>query len=377
MAKIRSFTGTTITADIDGTEYEFAPSHTPADWMADSVLAAKIGDKLVLGYLVHDDSCQNPLEDGDGMGAIHHHPNHRYGRRDSEYYEALGLDGNGEPDLDLVPDRNVRDAYIAHFVACDSDDFLEVLDRDIDAREEGESEEDYRLRCATVDFDNVYGGKLFYEAYDELRLAEWHRLRDAGEIGDPDAVLLDLYEHSGVAYSVMGQGMNCRWDTSRGAAVWVPDDYARQEIDRRAKVYAFGHIEDLQLRGPRKLRYHAIPTGTASLGSFEHRHEAFKALEEYSKVFAATPEMLAAGRVRAAEELASQACETYTSWANGDCYGIVVELHEPVPGVDGDTCFVEELSSCWGFIGGDWAEEDLKSSWQYYVNEYTKQQEIA
>jgi len=40
----------------------------------------------------------------------------------------------------------------------------------------------------------------------------------------PDAVKIDKYEHSGISYSVAGEGMNCRWDTSSVWAVWFPDE---------------------------------------------------------------------------------------------------------------------------------------------------------
>lgn len=43
-------------------------------------------------------------------------------------------------------------------------------------------------------------------------------------------VLLDIYEHGGMAYSVTGTGMQCRWDTTRGGAIWVPDDGAQENI---------------------------------------------------------------------------------------------------------------------------------------------------
>ena len=369
MANISRYSGSLISEIIDGEHVDVCPEHTPADWMADAVQMVKVGSNIIVGYLCHDDDCENPLDNDCCIGEIHHHPDSRYGRRESNYYEVLGLGIDGEPNLDLVHDALVRDAYIAHFLSVSSGDDLPRFEGYWDRRD-GEDDGAYMTRVAGRDFDesSTYGGSagncVYPEALDELRLAEWTRMRDAGELGDRDAVLLDLYEHSGVAYSVSGHGMQCRWDTSSGAAVWVPSETAREEIDRRAPAYAFGQVRKL------KTKWHAIPTGTAELGAFDTWHEAFNALKQYGSVFDCTDEMLAQGRYRAAEELASQACETYTAWANGDCYYCVVEKHELAE--DGSTAFVEELCGCGGIIGSDWAEQELEDQFNYFVNESTK-----
>lgn len=54
---------------------------------------------------------------------------------------------------------------------------------------------------------------------------------------DPDlrpnknAVLLDCYAHGSQHWSISGDGMQCRFDTARGAGVWVPDDCLRSQLD--------------------------------------------------------------------------------------------------------------------------------------------------
>jgi hypothetical protein len=47
---------------------------------------------------------------------------------------------------------------------------------------------------------------------------------------NPDAVRIDKYEHSGIAYSVFGEGRQCRWDTSSTWAVWYPDNVLLEEL---------------------------------------------------------------------------------------------------------------------------------------------------
>jgi hypothetical protein len=55
-------------------------------------------------------------------------------------------------------------------------------------------------------------------------------------------------------------------------------------------------------------------------------------------------------------EYASSVASGYSRWANGDCWGYVVE--------DADG---EELSSCWGFIGQEDAREEMVDSFNHYV----------
>lgn len=97
------------------------------------------------------------------------------------------------------------------------------------------------------------------------------------------------------------------WDTARGGAVWVPDACLIEDIESHAEGEA---------------------------------------------------------RRERVEELARQACEEYTSWCNGDCYGVIVEkfvqngvddLDEPVWEQ------VEEIENCWGFIGYQYAMKEMEA----------------
>jgi len=182
-------------------------------------------DKVIVGYLVLDPNCTNPLEDCDGIGAIHHHPKSWYGRHESKYYDILGLDSYGDPIEDACP--------------------------------------------------------------------------------NPDAVLLDLYDHGPCQLSVSGRGMNCRWDTSRGEAVWVPDKYLQEELAK---------IEDPDARYAQAVIY------------------------------------------------AEQAVELYNAWSSGDCYGVVVQTHDKEGAM-------EDEDAVWGYLGGKHAEEELASCMEYRAGE--------
>lgn len=53
---------------------------------------------------------------------------------------------------------------------------------------------------------------------------------------DKDAVPMDCYDHGSHVWSISGTGTQCRWDTARGAGVWVPDDCLRSQLDDDEKA---------------------------------------------------------------------------------------------------------------------------------------------
>ena len=54
-------------------------------------------------------------------------------------------------------------------------------------------------------------------------------------------------------------------------------------------------------------------------------------------------------------------CEEYTRWANGDCWGYIIEDE------DG-----EHLDSCWGFIGEEYATEEMREAAEGFVDDAGK-----
>ena len=310
--------------------------HTPSDYH--DKLEAEVGTYTVIGYLSHDGDCSNPLEDCDGMGYIVGRG--KYETRDhdeSELFEALGLTKYGDPDLDAsaVQARVQRqyeawvDSLTAESVAAlvmrgyDPIEFLATLrDQDLDPICEAA---DYLIEAGRNTFDypdyltwrDTYDGTWseVEAGFPSLKLnwdEAWEEARQAGEIGDPDAVMLDVYDHSGLAWSVSGSGMQCSWDTSHGAGVWLPDAEARHEIARRTAA--------------------------------------------------------GANRQAAALELAEQSIKTYNAWLAGDCWGICVEIYDAA----GE---LVEDDACWGFVGGDWAMQDLEASFNLQVETLKKRVE--
>lgn len=336
---------------------------TPTDWLKDDIeVVEKPDGNYLVGYLVHDEDCMNPLESCDAMGSVHHHPRSNYGRRnDNVYYEALGLDRYGDP----VYDTDKLQALWHTKVMSLPLELFEVHNSLVSSTQLRTALAEMTADDATVEYQCYYAWSewLEEEAQDKLwpgieAALGWNyemQIEECREPGDKYAVLLDVYEHSGRSYSISGSGMQCRWDTTSGEAVWVADSEARKEIDGRAKVYAFGEVVERGYRSSKK--YAAcrdIPPGLEDIGEFTHWHEAFAALEQHTANFTATPEMLERGFWRALLEVAKNCVEQYDSWQQGDCYGVVSFECTPEGEIVGDE------DSCWGYVGREWAEQELK-----------------
>ena len=159
------------------------------------------------------------------------------------------------------------------------------------------------------------------------------------------------------------------FDLSRHEAVWVPDKYAREEIDRRAPVFDYAWIEKtawLRGKGKQYLLHFGDKDGVFS----DDWSELWaKAVEIAEACRAAGVEPRFDGRRRAAVEMAGLACDQYTDWSNGNCYGVVVQTHAKDGGL-------LDVDSCWGHVGTEYAEETLKEMFDHEV-ERIKREESA
>lgn len=346
---------------------------TPEGWLQGSVEVAELPDGgFRVAYLVHDDDCENPLTNGDGMGKIWHHPRSHYAERDTEYYQVCGLDSYGSP---IIDEECLQKMWHDRVMGLS----LQVFYVNPELRELSSAED---LREALAD-ENIVGDYTFYNnansAWGDL-LADADRsdfdalvdqveqAMEAWNYGEAErecqqamnsyAVLIDVYEHGQRAYSMSGTGMQCRWDTSSGEAVWVADPYAKDEIDRRAKVYAFGAVVERGYRS--STRYAAIvdPISTqflvdqgGEIGEYEHWHEAFAALTQYVSNFGAPNEdQEQRGHQQALHEIAEGCISEFDHWQRGECYGVVCVDYD----AQGEQ--LGEDDSCWGYIGTECAE---------------------
>lgn len=283
--------------EIDGVEHEleFEP-------VGDTLLTQRVGDKMVIAYLVQDDTGMD-IEDlmGDGCGKLLSF--YRYGPKGDlqEGLAALGNDSDGSMSLEAVWEHYPVDAtkrYIEAVLkklnldgvvsAMEGPDATYHFDRD-----EGDDDETFVRKSLAQDANDARGWAcvIYDEEMKDVLTEMWHEPKYFP--GDPHAQLLACYDHSGQFWSLRGQGMQCQWDTSNSAGVWVPDDEMRADLDKDPKLA---------------------------------RKYAQSFLDEYNAII------------------------------SGDVYGCVVQTND----ADGK---VEDSDSCWGFVGSEHAQESLKSEY--------------
>lgn len=279
--------------EVEGVDCEL--THEPCEWQ--DILKAKVGDKLVIAYLVQDTDYRD-IDDmmGDCMGTLYSF--HRHAGRDdhSNGLEALGNNSDGEANLDRVWDKHEAEA-IRRYLACvmhdhKAEEIREQLEQD------GECGENILAALIEDAKNNDWGNVAYYSTMRDVLEKMWSEPEFFP--GDRDAQLLACYDHGGQVWSLSGSGMQCRWDTSNKAGVWVPDECLRKQLDDDE---AAGKNRDDQAR-------------------------------MYCKQF----------------------LSEYNAIISGDVYGCVVETFDE----NGEQ--IDE-NACWGFIGGDYAPETLKDGY--------------
>lgn len=145
-----------------------------------------------------------------------------------------------------------------------------------------------------------------------------HTSRSKAEAGyealrtDPDAVALSYFEHGNCQWFVRHPEQNAnipdfQWDGVDVAGVWTPDDCLRDA-----------------------------------------------AKDDHART-----------RATRMREWAAQACETYTSWCNGEVYGYIIEVYDVRLADDGEVCEDRAVyhalgaplyeDACWDNVGSEWA----------------------
>lgn len=185
---------------------------------------------------------------------------------------------------------------------------------------------------------------------------------EKGLIGNPLAVLLDVYEHSGISFSVSGEGMQCRWDTSRGGAAWIPDSSAEEEIRYRA-VKQFAPGASVQWFGslgssdnPLHAKY-SLDNGVSWVGD-GCNWKWCQAQSELIRVLGLDATKVNEAMRELSVSYARGCLETYNAWANGEVYGVVVYVIDRSTGERVE----DEDDECWGFYGSSYAESELEST---------------
>lgn len=348
---------------------------------------------IIVGGLAYDQDVGSPASEMEGEGKIH-----CLGRRgDREdhaaYYDALGLNSDGSPDY-------------AHGAVCEALSHIvcEAIRKDRSLMTTLHNlvrhRTDWKVAGKGTGWDRVcnlitsainqegpdyamdyiadwfLGVSYWADVADEWQEVlsplssqlTWDRVHEAyeralssGAIGNPLAVVLDVYEHSGICFSISGQGMQCRWDTSRGGAVWIPDRCAEENIRYNAyQALGLGEVRWFGACGsdsdPLNARF-SLDQGNTWIGEGrgwdwnQAMHEMLKASGKEIP-----PEELNAALVRSAEAYAKGCLETYNAWANGDVYGCLLYVIDRQTG--------ERVEShddeVWGHYGLQYAESELE-----------------
>lgn len=348
-----------------------------------------MGSCVIYGGLAYDHTGGfDPLEEGSANGNIYHASTRR-GDADqvAAYNEALGLDADGNKDLSC---QSVRDRLVQRVMKGIGND-LGVFTRMLKMLQDQGKPLSKASMQTLIEFcidqegwkfaldylaDSLFGVAYWHRLDDDVRErfavledlfseaaveACWEEASEAGEVGNPLAVVLDIYEHSGIAYSVSGSGMNCRWDTSRGAAVWVPDQDAVDNI--RSSVFkdlGIGKVALFGAVGSKHDQIHARYTLDGSTWVGEGKGWSWKEAQDQMIAASLTPIdqiQLQSFMYAKAEEYCKGVLEEYNDWVNGNVYGVVCYV------VDRETGDIlhDESEECWGYLGCDGAEQELEA----------------
>lgn len=353
---------------------------------------------IVVGGVIsdQDSSADNPI-DGNGDGKIVHRGRRRGDTdQEREFYKAVGRDSDGNKDLTL---DEVQLAAVENALSVIRKDRSAMTSLSNRCRARGRSSrwvdilanvKDMFLRAGWAYAMDELASELFDERYwtrvsglerdpftdleyalreDEVEKV-WERLLDEGKIGSPLAVMLDIYEHSAVSYSISGEGMQCRWDTSGGAAAWIPDADAVANITGNVlEALGFGKVKYFGACGsesdPLRACY-SLDGGVTWSEDFPTYAKAQAALLELAR-----PELGAVvdqAMRKEASRYVRAMLDGYNNWANGWVYGVVVYVIDRHTGEKIDDHDVED----WGILGSTDADSQMEDTILSLVADLTK-----
>lgn len=324
---------------------------------------------LYVGYLVLDSHCSSPMDDCDGEGQIYENERHAEdgGRT---FRTSLCLDAESSPNLALVEetidrlvDSNPKQGWFwerqfqANWVqlAAVNAPFRDWCIDQSDGIDANPPEEFFRQVAAKLWRETLQrNGRSVpdetdafdFDCFQEAQEKTLDEMLKASVVGDPNAVLLSKYEHSGVSWKILSYDKTIA-NVTDADGIWLPDPCALDEINRRAAIYAYGEVVESNSQFMAKM-----DSGECS-SSFADWYQALNWLEAQAKGKIAD---LNKGRKRAALEVASQCIELQNDWLNGSCYGTVLDVFAKTP--EGDWERIKSDCSM-GIIGSDSAEAEM------------------
>jgi hypothetical protein len=300
----------------------------------------------------NDEDSDNPIDDDFGSGNIY-----KYGRRSrdgsKEFYKALGLDSDGNRSYENLHVKALTRVKTTQALSQDK-----VLGGKL--RRLAKASRGVNLGKAIADYFNedfrssshAFAGKGnwvtlpenienalrdFDTLVEESEEKAWVEAQNKGLLQAPFSLSLDIYEHSGISYSLSGHGTQCQFDTSRNGAVWVPCD---------------GALENLMLKFAQKigLTLNAL-AGKGFKCSAKSVHDNWDAilLKAQKRTGKTRTEIL--GIVyEVASEYAESLIELYNQWCNGDVYWVNITA---TVDDEKESTFDENLSGLYGYDRAD------------------------
>lgn len=380
--RIRRNTTTTITATLPDDLGEVELEYEPHD--EDNILAERVGDKLVIAYLVQDqDPSVNPLKYHDCQGDLY--TKTPYSARDgvitdndSEFYRALGLDSGGDIDADRditvngVTDSLWNFAAEAVWLALDEGQLANQLlachrwpDIDLTAEQVEKLENEpsrqmlthLRLQhgvalMADLKHPNGYHCDLVWDRVASLYEDHWQEI--AGPLVVPVECNRGNYASS---YNVT------TWDGDTDDlpdGVWVADKGATENIgdgchkgvviNAGKETYKGPNGWIVEVDGNKVAFFPRVPGPDAGYGlaeAFVDAHYSHRPMDVHT----------------AARHYADGVLEEYSQWCSGEVYGCVVHTYDLKSEDDGEPQWVKGAvdigDECWGFIGEEYAVEAL------------------
>lgn len=316
---------TTIDVDDIEVELEYNPEYF------EPITTQPTPTTLVVGYLMYDEVCENPMTSCDCEGTLYtlgegvitddKSAPGKLGLTDFPGWRSrypvdydLELDGIEERVADklkviIKADPELTTWFVAK--ALETEDTFDYLAWDLTQDMSG-----YNNRY-DWDSDEDLEGKAKLPDYETLAREAWEELYNEGKIGEYLAVPV-YYCSSNHGPGTMSARTASLDDCN---AVWVPDKCA---------------IENMNFDG----------------------------CATYLD------------KLAVADKYASGVLDQYQMWANGECYGIVVESF--VLSADGDSYErVGDVDSCWGFVGREWAESELGEQMEWAAQKLLEEKEAA
>lgn len=339
-----------------------------------------VGDTLIVGYIAEDDNAYNPFKKYEMLGGVASYCGRANTHDSIVIRQALATDQNGNKLLQEI------EAKLDELAAYLKPLWIEAAVKDegfqMWARKEHfdrySSEKDraaFYKQCAIEMCEETWGvydcsieTVASFNCYIEVKKQAWEHLRNEGLIGDPYAVMFDYSDGLLCASSSTRSGS---FNAGDSIAMWTANnDELRKWVDRLARVYAFGTIEEHRSCGGDDYTVDFIEgVNVVSDDLFPSWKDAFDYMEHQVTLLMGTTKGKIIAQKRKAEAIyaaaryvASNSAKTYNDWMQGDVFGLVVAQYTKVENAYGDVYWdFASSDETWCYIGKDSAISELES----------------